>query len=349
MLGPGHALSGAAAGYGACLATTAVSGYVFHPLAPHVVAVVTAGWALFPDCDTRRSTVSTSLGCVTAALHRGMITLAAAAYYATRTEADDPRKPLIHRGLSHTWPFALVIGALIGALCLAWPRWAAPAIAGLSLHWALRGLVIPAPRAAKSSNVIGRRLTEFGYRLMRLAPLPGKYVRGLGRGGSLALSLAIAFSLTERVHGLGVSWAVLLGSSAALGCLVHCLGDSVTEFGICWLYPFAHPRTGRRWQPIRFPKWLAFKAGRALETCVMWPLLFVGCLLAMPGGYPLIATFLSAAWRGGVNVALALPLLSWPRTTPALLPPSSSAAPPRPGDLPRRLGRPSPPDHGRWA
>lgn len=309
MLGPGHALSGAAAGYGACLAISALTGCELHPIVPHVTAAVVAGWALFPDCDTRRSVVSTSLGCATGAMHHGMTALAAATYYATRTEADDPRRPVIHRGLTHTWPFALAIGVLIGLLCLLWSHWATPIVLGISLHWALRGLVIPAPRSAKNSNFVGKYLTERGYMLMRMAPLPGKYVKSLGRGGTFAACLVAAFLITEPTHDLGIPWSLFLGFATALGCIVHCLGDSVTEFGICWRFPFVHPATGRRWQPVRFPKWFAFKAGRALETCVMWPVLLFACVLTAPGGLALLGHMdeLATAWRHGAAVIAALP------------------------------------------
>jgi membrane-bound metal-dependent hydrolase YbcI (DUF457 family) len=278
-----------------------------------------AGWALFPDCDTRRSVVSTSLGCATGAFHHGMTTLAAVAYYATRAPADDPTRPVIHRGLTHTWPFALLVGALVALLCLVSPFWATSIILAISLHWALRGLVIPPPRSAKNSNLAGKYLTERGYTFMRLMPLPGKYVRTLGRSGTFALCLGTSLFAVGQTNELGIPWSLFLGLATGGGCLVHCLGDSVTEFGICWRYPFKHPVTGRRWQPIRFPKWFAFKAGRALETCVMWPALLFACVLTAPGGWALLGHMgeIGTAWRHTTALSAALTLTPWPTTKPA--------------------------------
>ena len=359
MMSTGHSISGATAGYSACLFFELCTQIDLAWGIPHIVAVIVAGWANWPDCDTRKSTVTTSLGAVTIALHHIVITLCAAIYYATRTEADDPKKPVIHRGATHTWPGAVFMGILVAVVCAASPRWGTPIVLGLSLHWAARGLYMPTnpDRKLSASRLegkglirrlgviiyyrIGLRLKHIAVKAIKRVPLPGKYLRASGRSGTAAVCMGLAFYLTRATGGvLDTHWTGLLGAAAALGCLTHMLGDSVTECGICWLFLFKHPRTGRRWEFVHLPKWLAFKTGRAFEIGVMYPLLIAGAFAAAPGGYPLVARIITA-WRDGVAMAVALPFGAWPMTTvtPEATPPqrcATAAPPPRRRPAPKR-------------
>jgi membrane-bound metal-dependent hydrolase YbcI (DUF457 family) len=331
----GHSISGATAGYGACLFFELCTTINLAWGIPHIVAVIVAGWANWPDCDTRKSTVTTSLGALTIALHHLVVTLCAVIYYATRSEADDPKRPVIHRGATHTWPGAAFMGALVAVICAVWPHWGTPIVLGVSLHWAARGLYMPTnpDRQLSASRLKGksapRRLGIVIYHNIGLAlkhvavkamrskwvPLPGKYLRASGRSGTAAVCMGLAFYLTQSTGGaLDTHWTGLLGAAATLGCLTHMLGDSVTECGICWLFPFKHPRTGKRWEFVHLPKWLAFKTGKAFEIGVMYPLLIAGAFVAAPGGYPLVARMVTA-WRDGGAMAMALPFGAWPMTT----------------------------------
>lgn len=335
MMSPEHSLSGATAGYVASVIIESVFGVEMFWVIPHLIAVIVAGWANWPDCDTRQSTVSTSLGWLTLSLHHLVTMICAAVYYATRTDADPADKPRIHRGATHTWPGALVMGAIVAAICAIWPHWCVPAVLGISLHWAARGIYIPTAidkpigksklagkgfwrrLAARAYFAIGQSIRRTAIRGLRRLPLPGKYLRASGRTGTAAVCMGIAFYAAWYTHELDTRWAGLLGLAAVLGILVHMLGDSVTESGICWLFPFVHPRTGRRWEECQLPKWLAFKTGRAFEYAVVAPACILGAIAAMPGGYLLFVEIYHAAWRGGVNVALALPFATWPKTTTA--------------------------------
>lgn len=335
MLAAGHSLSGLATGYGACLAYSAISGHELYWLVPHVAAAVVAGWSLWPDIDSPRSTVSTSLGVVTRLLHELVVIGCAAVYYATRAEADDPKKPVIHRGFTHTIPGALLAGLFIATVCALWPHWGTVVVLGISLHWAARALYIPNAIDKKLSlsrlkgksppqrigvilyhragQSIRRRATD----IMKLAPLPGKYLRSFGRGGTLAICLGGAFLFTGQTTAFDTPAAGLLGLAAVVGCLTHCCGDSCTEAGVCWRFPFKHRSTGRRWQPTRWPKWLAFRAGAAFEIAVMYPLLVVAVILAAPGGFELVL-HLVAAWRNGGGHVAALRFAPWQKTPPLL-------------------------------
>lgn len=348
MMSSGHALSGAASGYVSCLTASFVTGYEFHWAVPHVIAAVCAGWALWPDCDTLKSTVSTSLGFITRSMHELVCWICAAVFYSTATEADLKRGPVIHRGATHTWPGAVVMGLLVGVLCLAWPRWAVPIVLGISLHWALRGLAIPsAPHGKPKGNIIGRWLTTSAYAVMGALPTPGKLYRwglrksmrmiGLSgkmiRTASIIVCLVGSWLVTEATPELATRWAALLGACVVQGIIVHMLGDSITESGICWRFPFKHPVTGRRWQASKIPSWTvpawvpiwkgrvvkpAFKTGRWFEVGIMYPVCIGAILIAMPGGYALVLHVI-AAWRDARFAAAALPFAPWPTTkTPAL-------------------------------
>jgi membrane-bound metal-dependent hydrolase YbcI (DUF457 family) len=332
MMSPEHSLSGAAAGYITCVLIELAAGIELPWIIPHTVAAVVAGWANWPDCDTRQSTVSTSLGYLTLSLHHLVTIICAAVYYATRTDKDPANKPRIHRGATHTWPGALVMGSVVAIICAAYPTWGVPIVFGISLHWAARGIYIPTAIdkpigktklagkgflrrcAARAYFATGQHIRRLAIDLLRTLPLPGKYLRALGRTGTAAVCMGIAFYAAWYTHDLDTRWTALLGLAAVLGILVHMLGDSVTEAGICWLFPFVHPRTGRRWEECQLPKWLAFKTGRAFEYAVIAPACILGCLAAMPGGYVLLAGVWTAVWRGGINVALTLPFAAWPRT-----------------------------------
>lgn len=351
MMSPSHAFSGAYSGYLSCIVASAVTGHQWSWWYPHVVAVICAGWALWPDCDTLRSTVSTSLGWITQGLHHFITIVASAVYYATRTDADPPDKPVIHRGITHTWPGAVFMGVVVTIPCLIWPHYAAAVVLAISLHWGLRGLAIPkAPHGKPRGNFMGRFLTERGYMLSRLIPQPGRIFNWLIRKGSRKAGLSgkfvrtssiivcgvIAWIITGYTPELHTSWAGLLGGCVVQGVLVHMLGDSVTESGICWRFPFVHPVSGRRWQAskipsITIPRWVpvfkgrvfkpAFKTGRAFEVLVMCPLFFAGCLVTAPGGFETLTALIDAAtaWRGARVRTTALPSPAW-LTTPQATP-----------------------------
>jgi hypothetical protein len=352
MMSPGHAMSGAASGYTTCLIYSVATGYQWPWVIPHIIAGIVAGWALWCDCDTRGSTVSTSLGWITQrGLHPAICYLCAAIYFATRTQADPGKKPRIHRGATHTWPGALVMGALVAGLCLIWPRYAIPTVLTISLHWALRGLTIPrSPYGKPRGNVAGRFITTRAYMFLRLVPQPGRIFNRIVRRASRWLGFSGKWVRTSSLVICGiVSWVatesapelhqvpiiLALGGFVTQGCLVHMLGDSVTESGICWKFPVIDKASGKRWHEskipsITIPAWVpkfagrvykpAFKTGRAFEVAVMYPLCIAACVLAAPGGWALLGHMgeLTTAWRHMAVMSAALPFSSWPRTVKTL-------------------------------
>lgn len=351
MMSSGHSLTGAGAGYTACVVVSAVTGHEWSWWFPHVAAVVVAGWALWCDCDTLKSTVSTSLGWITQRIMHPMIVgLCVLVYNLTRTDADPADKPKIHRGATHTWPAAAVMGGLVAVACLTWPIAATTAILTISMHWAMRGLSIPrAPHGRPKGSPIGVFIARRAYVFNRLIPQPGRafnrIVRMLARmvgfsgkwvrTGSVIVCSGISWLITTHTPEMHTDWAAALGALVALGILVHMGGDSVTESGICWKFPFIDSATGKRWQEtkipaITMPEWVpiisgrvykpAFKTGWWFELAFVYPVCAVGCVLAAPGGLSLVEHL--AAWRGAGGVATALPLAAWQQT---LIPTSPGA------------------------
>lgn len=340
----GHGLMGACSGYLTCLAVEVATQTQFSWWFPHIAAGVCAGWALWPDIDTLKATVSTSLGWISRSLHEIVCWSAAGIYYATRTDADPADQPKIHRGITHTWPGALFMGIVIFALCMVYPLVAIPLVLGISLHWGLRGLAIPrSAHGEPKGNMAGRYLTKRAYVMLRLIPLPGrifnwairKLSRKMGLKGkwlrtlALAICLGAAFTMCWNVPELHHwRYIVLLGWLVTQGCLVHMLGDSITESGICWKFPFIDKETGRRWHETKIPEITflgkkykpAFKTGRAFEIGVVYPLCIAACVLAAPGGWTLLGYMgeLATAWRHRATLNAALPFEPWPTTKTAL-------------------------------
>lgn len=250
MMAPGHATSGAAAGLGAAYVANA-SGIPVTTTGALVAAGLCAGAALLPDLDHPSATVARAFGPITELMAHGVNGLSKRVYGATRTRKDDDRDGG-HRGLTHTWVFAAAVGgALTGAVALV----GKPVVLGalfFFLSLALRGLLKDTAR-------------RFGW-------------LGVTVAAGLLTWLAGAV-LPEDQAG---AW---LGAVVALGCLVHCWGDSLTLSGCPWLWPI--PIMGQRWYPIGTPHVLRFRAGGTAEKWLVMPVLTAATIaaaaLSMPG------------------------------------------------------------------
>jgi hypothetical protein len=237
------------------------------------------------------------------------------------------------------------MGVLVAIVCLLWPRYATPIILGISLHWGMRGLAIPkSAHGMPRGNAAGRFLTVRAYTALRLVPQPGRIFDGsiryisrkwLGLSGkwvrtsSFLVCEGIAWLMTEATPDLHTLVAILtLAGLVTQGCLVHMLGDSITESGICWKFPFIDKATGKRWAETKLPQisltlptWIpkfggthryktAFKTGRAFEIGVVYPVCILACLALAPGGWTLLGYMgeLATAWRHRTTAAAALTL-----------------------------------------
>lgn len=225
-------------------------------------AVTCAGYALLPDLDHPSSTVTRTLGPVTGIASAGLRRCSAALYRATKGRRDEPVAGT-HRHASHTLIFAALIGLLCWASTAAWGVWAVTA-------WLAFGLLLAYDRLGKLV------LLPFGVAAATWIP----QVDGPAGFGAAALA-----ALTASAGWLGIA--------VAAGCVVHCLGDALTESGCPFLFPLSI--RGETWYEIRPPAWLRLHTGRRGEKWVVFPLVLAGCIAAIPGLLPHLLDLLHSA------------------------------------------------------
>lgn len=218
VMGPTHAMSGAAAGlaFGAFLpaslggASSAAEVFVF--------AGVTAGAALLPDLDTPQGTLARSFGLVSKAAAHAVENASLAIYNATKTRKDDPINNG-HRTATHTLWFALLAGAAVAAIVGAFGKPGAIGVLFFMLGLAIRGL---APTWTKKQDWL--------------------YVTGL----SLLLAIAVWVMLPASAG------SVALGAAVTVGVLTHIAGDMITKRGVP-LFGGVVSINGKRWWDVAPP------------------------------------------------------------------------------------------------
>lgn len=258
MMKNGHAYSGATAGLGVAALTGAA------PYTGIVIGVLCAGAALIPDIDHPGSTISRTYGPISEAFSEAVNGVSARVYDATRTRYDDDRDGG-HRGLTHTWPFALGVG-LLCAFVTAWHA-GLLTVLFLCISLALRGL-------------LGNWAKRNGW-LVTTAT-----------AGVLTWLLSLA--MPDGFSGAG------LGAVVGFGCIVHCWGDSLTLSGCPWMWPVKI--AGQRWYPIGTPQFLRFRAGGDVELKFVLPfwMLTTGAMLvnAIPGSWAALGD--AGTWVAGL-------------------------------------------------
>jgi membrane-bound metal-dependent hydrolase YbcI (DUF457 family) len=255
MMGPSHALSGAAVWLGGSWTLDRFAGYEQSPLAIAVGTAVCAGGALFPDLDlsgrvTRNkggATVARTFGVASLFLAEVIEKLSLTVYHVTKS-SDDPERENGHRTLTHTLPFTALVGWGTTALCTAYGKWAVVGILFLMIGLALRGLFDEWAKRA-------------GWLLITL------------------ISAAAAWGTALRLPG--DRGYPMLGLAVGVGCLVHILGDLITRAGVPILWPIP---TGRRmWRMFGLPGGLAVRAGGAVEVYLFRGAFMVVSLLSLWG------------------------------------------------------------------
>jgi membrane-bound metal-dependent hydrolase YbcI (DUF457 family) len=276
MMGKSHAASGAAAWLAGCAAPAVadnptIGGWVARvdPLAGQILAQLSVwfdpvGWevivvgtflaaygALVPDIDHPESTVSRSLGPISHLFAKGFAAGCARLHEATKTRADRTDRDG-HRTGSHTTVFAVLFGG--GLVPLAWwgGQRAALAIIFIAAATAISALLPP-----KRRRIRVRARWLFGDRRRR---------RLLPTGPTVAAALTLLVWWKATPSG---AW---IGTAIAVGCLMHCLGDSLTKDGCPLFWPIRI--AGRRWYPVRFPEGWRMTTGKGLE-----PVVQLGCAL----------------------------------------------------------------------
>jgi membrane-bound metal-dependent hydrolase YbcI (DUF457 family) len=267
MMGPSHALSGAAVWLGGSWALEYFADYHQSPLELAVGTAVCAGGALLPDIDLS-GRVITGQGGATVARAFGRVSLfvaevvekASLAVYTVTRMRDDPDRDNGHRTLTHTLPFAAGMGALTTWACTAGGRWAVMGVLFLMLGLALRGLF----------HTVAQKLGWIPITLISAAAAYGTWL----------------YLPPDRGYPL-------LGVAVGVGCVVHLLGDVITRAGVPILWPLP---TGRRlWRMIGLPDAVALTSGSPVETRLLRGAFTVISLAAIAGlAAPTVAEWLSS-------------------------------------------------------
>lgn len=241
MMGPSHALSGAAVWLGGSLAAQHYLDIHQSPVQLAVGTAMCAGGALLPDLDLSGrvtanrggATVARTLGIVTLFLAECVEKLSLLVYNLTRMKKD-PERDNGHRTLTHTLVYNVAVGFGTVELCLHFGKWAVLTVLFLAFAVALRGL----------------------------------FEKWAERVGWITVTLAAAAATygayTQLPGGRGYP---ILGLAIGVGGIVHVLGDMLTHHGCPVLWPIP---TGRRmWRRIGAPSWISIKAGGKVEVLVL--------------------------------------------------------------------------------
>lgn len=252
MMGPSHALSGAAVWLAGSWALDFTGAVDQSPLAIAVGTAVCAGGALLPDMDLSGK-VTANKGGATVARTFGVLSLFVAeviekvslgVYTATKL-SKDPDRDNGHRTLTHTIPFTVLVGWGTTALCTKYGKWAVIPILFFMMGLALRG-------------VFHEWAQRAGWVIVTLVSAGATYY---------------AFLSLPADRGYP-----MLGLAVGVGCFVHLMGDIVTSAGIPLLWPIP---TGRRmWRMIGVPNAIAVEVGGRVEVLVLRALFAVVTLAA---------------------------------------------------------------------
>jgi membrane-bound metal-dependent hydrolase YbcI (DUF457 family) len=261
VMAPTHALQSATGGLAAAVAAQHLGMPMTIPLAL-VCAGLGAGAGVAPDIDHGSATITRSLGPITGAASRVVQKISAGIYAATKTDNDRSNKNG-HRGITHTVPGALAAGALFGGI---------PALAG---------------RYSPTAGIVASLAVIWFCLVLALRALPPMHSHLRDYATAVGLTGAAWWVLANDYTGYV---PLLLGVVVAIGCLVHALGDGITDSGVPLAWPLVIGR--QRWYPCGPPKPLRFKAGQKVEKWVARPASIVAliavALLLVPGAYPLL-------------------------------------------------------------
>jgi membrane-bound metal-dependent hydrolase YbcI (DUF457 family) len=248
MMGPAHSLSGAMAWLVVGAATAALD----RPMPwPVLLAgtLICAGAALAPDLDQKSATISRAFGPPSRWLAGLIDKLSVTVYNASRGRGDR-RRTGGHRTLTHTWVWALLVGAGFSYAAITWGRWAVLVILFIHMVLAVEGLLWR--HARTSSDVLVWLLgATSAWALAGVLDQPGN--------GSDWL-------FTDQQY-------LWLGLPIVLGSMVHNIGDALTISGVPVLWPL--PIKNRRWYPVGTPTVMRFRAGAWVENKVLMPVFMV--------------------------------------------------------------------------
>lgn len=242
MMGPSHALSGAAAWLTGSLALDYLGGFHQTPLQLAVGTAMCAGGALLPDLDLSGkvtanrggATVAHTFGVVSLFLAECVEKFSLGVYKLTRGKKD-PDRENGHRTLTHTIVYNVALGAGTTLLCWRAGKWAVIGVLFVTFAMMLRGLFVKWAHRA-------------GWVIVTL------------------VSAAAAFGTYQRLPS--DRGYPILGLAIGVGGLIHLLGDLLTDRGCPLFWPIPTAK-GKRWRAIGVPNSIAIKVGGSVEVLVL--------------------------------------------------------------------------------
>jgi membrane-bound metal-dependent hydrolase YbcI (DUF457 family) len=252
MMGPSHALSGAAAWLVGSAIAHQVANYNPTPVTLAVGTVMCAGGALLPDLDMS-GRVTTKEGGATVAHTFGRLSMFVAevleklslGIYDLTRKRNDPQRHNGHRTFTHTLPFNILVGFGAFELCDRLGKWAVLGVLFFTFAMALRGL-------------FSRWAQKAGW---------------------------IIVTLTAAVGAVGAYWRLdpngdytVLGLALGVGGLIHLIGDMITPHGCPVLWPI--PLHRMRWRNIGLPDAVAVQVGGKVEVFVLRTMFVLIALVA---------------------------------------------------------------------
>lgn len=234
VMGPTHAMSGAAVGLAVAQALPTSWGGVTSASEAFVYAGIAAGAALLPDLDSPQATVSRSFGPLSLGLSHITENASQALVNLTRSSHDNYCGNG-HRTATHTIWFALLAGAVASALIGAFGKNAAIGLLFLFLGLAIRGLL---PGWSKKNDWLAVTTVS--------AALAG-----------------IAWYAVPHTAS-----AIVMGSAVTIGVLTHLAGDFITKNGIPALAPLV-PVSGHRWWDFGLPGPLRISASGPADKILL--------------------------------------------------------------------------------
>lgn len=286
VMGPTHAMSGAALWIGAAAMSAPLIGHGSLPMVA-LGAAVCAGSALLPDIDCPGSlstkdgsTVVRAFGIPGEIVGHTMNTVALTVYNLTKSRKDQP-KTNGHRTLTHTAVFTAGLGVLVSIGC------------------SLPGTFHAFGRSWGTGNVIAL-LTMWACLHLAMFGLIEKWTKKQRAKYGLLAVMAISAAATaatasqlDRTSG-GFAW---LGIAVGAGALMHCVGDAITKAGVPFLWPI--PIHGKRWWDLTLPSFMRIRAGGLFEYTILLPVLtiytFAAALWLIPGGRPVVQSAMTMA------------------------------------------------------
>ena len=257
MMGPSHAMSGAAAWLAGVTIYASVTNTPLSGSALLLGTTVAAGAALAPDLDNYSSTVVSAFGWLGKGVGRLVDALSVAVYNITKSRREEV-KGYGHRTLFHTLVAAILAGV---GVSLATAATGFVKIFGQQLTWGqvwsilIMAIFLNLGLSGLFSKQIKKYRAKFGPTLIFLF--------------SIGLAVLTAFLLPEGTH-VSYSW---LGLAVGGGWLVHLLGDAITKQGVPLFWPLRI--RGKGWYDVALPSIFRITAGGSIETVLLLPLFSV--------------------------------------------------------------------------